>query len=71
MTSVIIAAALALIAFVITQSILKFVIEPIQEQRKLIGEVANALVVYANTSIDETWERFWSKSTDLRPKWRK
>lgn len=40
-------AALALIGFVITQSILKFILEPIQEQRRLIGEVAHALSVYA------------------------
>jgi hypothetical protein len=53
-TSAVIAAALALIGFAITQSLLKFIIEPIQEQRKLIGEVANTLVVYANESIDLT-----------------
>jgi hypothetical protein len=40
-------AALALIGFVITQSILKFILEPIQEQRRLIGEVAHALSIYA------------------------
>lgn len=34
--------------FVITQSILKFVIEPLQEQRRLIGDVAHALSYYAN-----------------------
>jgi len=39
-------AALALIGFVITQYILKFVLEPIQEQRRLIGEVAQALSMY-------------------------
>ena len=52
LTSAVIAAALALIGFVITQSILKFVIEPIQEQRRLTGKVAQALVVYDNVSID-------------------
>jgi hypothetical protein len=41
--SVVAGAALALIGFVLTQGILKFVIEPIQEQRRLIGEVAHAL----------------------------
>ena len=47
MSSEILAAALALIGFVVTQSILKFVIEPIQEQRRLIGEVARVLSMYA------------------------
>jgi hypothetical protein len=46
MSSEIVAAALALIGFVITQGILKFIIEPIQDQRRLIGEVASALTVY-------------------------
>jgi hypothetical protein len=36
----------ALVLFVLTQSFLKLVLEPIQEQRKLIGEVASALTVY-------------------------
>ena len=39
-------AALALILFVITQGVLKFVIEPIQEQRRLIGEVAHELSMH-------------------------
>ena len=39
-------AALALIGFVITQGVLKFVIEPIQEQRRLIGEVAHELSIH-------------------------
>jgi hypothetical protein len=44
----VIAAAAAFLLFVITQSILRFIIEPIQEQRKLIGDVAHALLFYAN-----------------------
>jgi hypothetical protein len=59
------AAVLALIGFVITQGILKFVIEPIQEQRKLIGEVANALVVYANVSIDAVVKVHQFQGTDI------
>jgi hypothetical protein len=55
-------AALALIGFVLTQSILKFVIEPIQEQRKLIGEVANAIVVYANVYVDDSWKNYLERS---------
>jgi hypothetical protein len=46
--SALLGAALALILFIITQIILKFVIEPIQEQRRLIGEVAQALSLYSN-----------------------
>ena len=48
------AAAIALILFVITQGILKFIIEPIQEQKKLIGEVVHALVYYDNAYLDQT-----------------
>jgi hypothetical protein len=36
----------ALVVFVITQSVLLLVMEPVQEQRRLIGEVASALTVY-------------------------
>jgi hypothetical protein len=42
----IVTALLAVIAFVLTQSYLKLVLEPIQEQRRLIGEVASALTIY-------------------------
>jgi hypothetical protein len=45
--SAVLSVVIALIVFVITQSILKFVIEPIQEQKRLIGEVAHALSIYA------------------------
>lgn len=41
-------AFLAIVVFVLTQSFLKLVLEPIQEQKKLIGEVAHALLFYAN-----------------------
>jgi hypothetical protein len=37
---------LAALVFVLTQSFKKLCLEPIQEQRKLIGEVAAALTVY-------------------------
>jgi hypothetical protein len=40
---------LAVLVFVLTQSFLKLCLEPIQEQRKLIGEVAAALTVYEKT----------------------
>jgi hypothetical protein len=65
MTSVLVGAALALIGFVITQSILKFVIEPIHEQRTVIREVANAIVVYANASIDDSWKEHLEKTKGL------
>ncbi len=63
MTSALAGAALALIGFVITQSLLKFFIEPIQEQRKLIGEVANAFVVHT-VSRDMDWKEFLEKTKD-------
>ncbi|MBA3490807.1 MAG: hypothetical protein H0T55_01850 [Rubrobacteraceae bacterium] len=43
-----ITALLAVLAFVVGQALLRFVVEPIQEQRRLIGEVSNALLFYAN-----------------------
>jgi hypothetical protein len=45
-TAAIVTALLAVVVFVLTQSFLKLVLEPIQEQRRLIGEVASALTVY-------------------------
>lgn len=36
------------IVFVIGQLIVKFLIEPLQEQAKLIGEIANSLILYSN-----------------------
>ncbi len=48
MLTPILTALLAVLVFVLTQSFLKLVLEPIQEQRRLIGEVAHALVFYAN-----------------------
>jgi hypothetical protein len=53
--SALVGAVVALFVFVITQSILKFVIEPIQEQKRLIGEVAHALLFYANMIHLDTW----------------
>lgn len=48
MVATITTALLAVMVFVLTQSFLKLVLEPIQEQRNLIGEVAHALLFYAN-----------------------
>lgn len=42
------AAAIALPYFVLGQALLKFVVEPIQDQRRLKGKVAHALHYYAN-----------------------
>jgi hypothetical protein len=39
-------ALLAVVVFVLTQSFLKLVLDPVQEQQRLIGEVASALTVY-------------------------
>jgi len=36
------------VVFVIGQIIVKFIIEPLQEQLKLLGEIANSLVFFAN-----------------------
>jgi hypothetical protein len=58
-----IGSSVSILVFVVTQSFLKLVLEPVQEQRKLIGEVAAALTVYEKTfslrvqsdSMGETW----------------
>lgn len=46
--AVVVTALLAVLVFVFTQSFLKLVLEPVQAQRELIGEVAHAHVFYAN-----------------------
>ena len=38
----------AVVVFVAGQFVVKFVIEPVHEQSKVIGEIAYALVFYAN-----------------------
>jgi hypothetical protein len=48
MATTITTAFLAVMVFVLTQAFLKMVLEPIQAQRELIGEVAHALLFYAN-----------------------
>ena len=48
MSSELLAAVLALIGFVLTQGFLKFIIEPIQEQRRVIGEVAHLISTVLN-----------------------
>jgi hypothetical protein len=42
----IVTALLAVVVFVLTQGFLKLVLEPLQEERRLVGEVAAALTVY-------------------------
>lgn len=37
-------------AFVLGQAILRFVLDPIQEQRRVLGEIASAHVFFANVS---------------------
>jgi hypothetical protein len=65
-------AVIAVIVFVAGQYILKFVLEPIQEQRKLRGEVGRALVFYANREAigvelgTFTKEQIHEASGDLR-----
>jgi len=41
-------AILGVLVFVAGQAILRFVVEPVQEQKRLIGEVTHALLFYAN-----------------------
>lgn len=54
MSAAAVAAVLAVFVFVLTQSFLKLVLEPVQEQRRLIGEVAHALLYYANVMPAES-----------------
>ncbi|MCX6705136.1 MAG: hypothetical protein NT162_02250 [Candidatus Woesebacteria bacterium] len=39
---------LGFVVYVIGQVLTKFIIEPIQDQRRIIGEIADALIFYAN-----------------------
>jgi hypothetical protein len=52
----------ALVVFVITQSVLLLVLEPVQEQRRLIGEVASALTVYQKSFILRVGPPEWQRS---------
>ena len=55
--------------FILGQAILKFVLEPIVEQRKLIGEIAAALTEYANVGgirIPEDADRVNKAQTAIR-----
>src|SRR4051812_330712 len=57
------------ILYVFGQWISKFVIEPVYEQRKIIGEIADALIYYANVAPFEnssTKERVPEASANLR-----
>lgn len=40
-----------MVVFVIGQMIVKFVIEPLNEQSKLIGEIATSLIFFANVGV--------------------
>jgi hypothetical protein len=44
--------ALGLFAFVLGQFPLKLIVEPIQEQARIVGEVTHALTYYRNVSSD-------------------
>jgi len=41
-------ALVGVVVFVIGQVVVKFLIEPLQEQKKLLGEIAGSLVFYSN-----------------------
>ena len=42
--------------FVIGQIILKFIIEPIHKQKEIIGEIADALIYYADVFSNPAYE---------------
>jgi hypothetical protein len=46
------------VVFVAGQSVQRFVLEPVQEQRKVIGEIAYALLFYANVYRIEEIEEY-------------
>ncbi len=48
LTTAALTAFFGVVVFVVGQVVLKFFVEPIQEQAKVKGEVSNALVFYAN-----------------------
>lgn len=43
------------VVFVVGQAIQRFILEPIQEQRRIIGDIANALVFLANVGPLPEW----------------
>jgi len=44
----VVAVGIGVAIFVLGQVLLRFLVEPIQEQRRIIGEIASALVYLAN-----------------------
>ncbi|MBA3872320.1 MAG: hypothetical protein H0X30_24520 [Anaerolineae bacterium] len=54
----------AVVVYVVGQFIQHFLLEPIQEQRKVIGDVAFAIVFYANAGIIFTEEDIATKQKD-------
>lgn len=45
------------LVFVAGQAVLRFALEPIQQQRKVIGEIAFVLLMYANVTDDRAYEQ--------------
>lgn len=51
-------AVFGVIVFVVGQSTQRFVLEPVQDQRKVIGEIAHAVLMYGNiNNVAEVRER--------------
>jgi hypothetical protein len=46
------------VVFVLGQIVQRFVLEPIQEQRRVIGEIAHALLFYANVHYEDSVEEY-------------
>jgi hypothetical protein len=57
-------ALLAVVVFVAGQALLRFIVEPIQEQRRLIGEIAHALLFYAKVYQLEQFIKKAQKETE-------
>jgi hypothetical protein len=53
--------------FIIGQIIQKFIIEPIHKQKEIIGDIANALIYYANLYSNSTLENE-SKDSEISKK---
>lgn len=67
MSGPLLTAILAVFVFAVGQAVLRFVLEPIQEYKKLIGEVAHALLFYANRGpYGFTLEQLEETANDLR-----
>jgi hypothetical protein len=65
-----ITAGLGFVAFVVGQFVLKLIVDPIQEQRRIVGEVTHALTYYRNVGSGGSAGSGSSRVAEARDKYR-